>query len=64
MSTTLWALERDGDHLDYIAAPSFEAAAAACTAPGDTVRPWALPAIWHAEALPDFLDAIDCGVLQ
>jgi hypothetical protein len=36
---TLWAVSRD-DTCEYFAAPSLEAAVAACACPGDRVVPW------------------------
>jgi hypothetical protein len=53
----LYALERDNaNHCDYVAAPSLEAAAAACTEPGDSVRVWIFDAEWHAESVRCFLE--------
>jgi hypothetical protein len=60
---TLWAICRD-DREEFFAAPSLEAARAACTEPGDYVVPWPWDSTWHSLEAPHFLDQIDGGVLQ
>ncbi len=64
MTIILWAVSRESTH-EYFAAPSFEAALAACSLEGDTVRPWFFNESWHAEELPHFLECVDiAGVPQ
>lgn len=57
--TTLWALTKDAlvaADLDHIAAPSSEAALAACTDDGHRVSPYQLGAAMHADNVSSFLD--------
>jgi hypothetical protein len=56
--TTLWAITRDAASiadLDHIAAPSSEAALAACTGAGDRVQRWQLGRDFHAAEVGSFL---------
>ena len=53
--STLWALTRDG-HDDHIAAPSSEAALAACTEVGDRLDLWALGSPMHECEVSRFLE--------
>lgn len=54
----LWAVSRDSTD-EYFAAPSSEAALAACSVPGDTVRPWFFANAHHAQNLPHFLECVE-----
>ena len=56
---TLWAVETESD---YLAAPSSEAALAACTEPGDRIRPWFFDASWHAAESAAFLESWEPAV--
>lgn len=58
----LWAITDDCDA--YYAAPSLEAATAACTHEGDRVVPWAFDSLWHAEDAAQFLSRFDSEVMQ
>lgn len=53
---TLWAVRRES-RLEYIAAPSSEAAVALCTEPGDRVEPWALGQSLYREDVRWFLES-------
>lgn len=59
---TLWAITDDCDK--YIAAPSLEAATAACTHEGDRVVPWFFSPLWHAQEAAQFLDNFESEVMQ
>lgn len=59
---TLWALSREQTS-EFIAAPSYEAAEAACIWPGDSVKPWFFAPEWHAAELPNFLECVE-GVAE
>jgi len=59
----LWAVSRY-DTNDYFAAPSLEAATAACTYPGDRVVPWFYEPAWHAQDAAEFLSNFEAEVMQ
>jgi hypothetical protein len=61
----LWAVSRDAT-CEYFAAPSLEAAVAACAYPGDRAVPWAWPHLpsWHAQDAARFLDNFESEAMQ
>ena len=61
--SALWAVSRD-DTCEYFAAPSLEAATAACLYPGDRVVPWDFSPHWHAQDAAEFLDNFEAEVMQ
>jgi hypothetical protein len=57
--SALWAITRDAASIadvDHIAAPSSEAALAACTGAGDRVQQWQLGRDYHEAEVGSFLD--------
>jgi hypothetical protein len=61
--STLWAVSRDHT-CEYFAAPSLEAAVAACAYPGDRAVPWFFDRLWHAQDAAEFLDNFESEVMQ
>jgi hypothetical protein len=60
---SLWAVSRD-DTCEYFAAPSLEAATAACLYPNDRVVPWFFAPAWHAQDAAEFLSNFEAEVMQ
>ncbi len=59
---TLWAIERPLTD-EVIAAPSFEAALAACD-DFEFVRPWPFCSAWHSDEVRHFLLCVDAEAIQ
>lgn len=57
-SLNLWAVSRDHTS-EFFAAPSYEAAVAACRLESDQPMPWTFYPGWHADDVLEFLSRWD-----